>query len=217
MKQIIVFIHPPFFLNLLGDVAAERIGFSLYDEDDEDYKLLNNWTHIFYVNGPNDYQSAPFKQELAERAKSILVPDDYLEFDNYVPKCEFAVLYHNQTEKNRDITIWRKYTDYFRGDRHSNELPGTPYDVIAKQISNNAPSVDSLWEDLTISHLYSSRERFVVSIMEASDLRDVPLPPIFANKKSAFDNFATNVDFKFDSSDQKHGALLAEFKENLLS
>jgi hypothetical protein len=216
MKQIIVFIHPPYFLILLEN-DAERVGFSLYDEEVQDYTLLNNWTHVFYVNGPNDYQSAPFKQELAEKAKYILVPDDYLEFNNYVPKCEFAILYHSQTQKKRDITIWRKYTDYFRGDCYSLETPDTPYDVIAKQISSDAPAVDSIWEDLTISHLYSCVERFVLSIKEASDLRDVSVPPIFATKKSIFDRFAMNVDLKFDSSDQKHEALLAEFKENLLS
>ena len=126
--QTICFIDKTTFMGLLGTNYAVGIGFIL-DEIDQLGYIDQNWKIEF----------DKFDQEKAEKAKYLLVSDEFPLEDHFQPKEMFIFQIHGGTNRKKRIDPFERIYPHFTV-HFANENLGSIYDKIAQKIiSNNLP------------------------------------------------------------------------------
>jgi len=143
-KQIIAFIDPRKFGDLLGDNKPQG-----YRQNGSN---LDNGYKLVYIQTDGTHDVAAYDEAKAKAASIILVPDSF-NFQ-YVPEVPFKILWHGGTDETTRVRRLRDITNHFQGDEKSQEEENTPYqkiaDLIKAALKSEQPNVtfESIHEDI---------------------------------------------------------------------
>lgn len=208
MRQVIAFIAPDTFYTLLAGDAV-RTGFTVRRGGRNIH--LNDDEHVFYVNSDQMW-SGIFNETDAKDSVYILIPDD-LDIE-YMPDCEFAVLYHTQTPTER--VEWLSGSGNFRGAQEFPEDTHTIYNTIAQQIIKGAIDVEPVWEVLTGEYIMAAKDSILKQIGRGDDLKMITTPNCLSKYSADFEKLKSTILDRFDGANPCHQEALAYFKRQLL-
>lgn len=138
-KQIIAFIDPRKFGDLLGDDKPQG-----YRQNGNN---LDNGNNLVYVQTDGTCEVAVYDETKAKAASIILVPDSF-NFQ-YVPEVPFKVLWHTGTDETTRVQRLRDISNHFQGDERRQEETDTPYQKIADLINKkDGVTFESIYEEI---------------------------------------------------------------------
>jgi hypothetical protein len=140
-KQIIAFIDPRKFGDLLGDDKPKG-----YRQNGIN---LDNGNHLVYIQVDGKNIVDAYDEAKAKAASIILVADTF-NFQ-YVPEVPFKVLFHTQTNEVTRVQRLREVTNLFQGDEKSMEVKSSHYQKIADFINKNeGVSFESIYGEISV-------------------------------------------------------------------
>jgi len=120
--QTICFIDKTKFKALLTSPKAKALGFNSGDI-----------TQLGYIDESWKIEFGKFNQEKAEKAKYLLVSDEFPLEKNYQPKKMLKFLIHGRTNRKKRIDPFEKFFPFFKVTQESEDF-GSEYDKIAEGI-----------------------------------------------------------------------------------